>query len=67
MKKNLIMTMTVLIIAFMSSCKTNSSESSSDAQVTAPTEADGAGQSAVQDDVSEKNVVQVAAGSKDHS
>lgn len=59
--------MTVLIIAIMASCKTNSSETSSDAQVTAPTEADGTGQSAVQDNVSEKNVVQVAAGDKDHS
>ncbi|CAF3497718.1 unnamed protein product [Rotaria sp. Silwood2] len=49
----------------MTACKQNGP--SYDSNVVATNESTGAGQSAVQDDVSQKNVVQIAAGSKDHS
>lgn len=46
------------------SCNSNQQES---ATTSTPSAAPGAGQSAVQDDQSAKNVVQVAIGSKDHT
>jgi uncharacterized surface protein with fasciclin (FAS1) repeats len=65
MRKNVLVVMTVLLATFMTGCKSNNT--TNDSQVAATEETNGAGQSAVQDDVSEKNVVQVAAGSKDHT
>lgn len=68
MKKKFLVLTTVAVVAFMTSCNSNNSGASGETQVSTNTEStDGTGQSAVQDDVSEKNVVQVAAGSKDHS
>lgn len=65
MRKNVLVVMTVLFATFMTGCKSN--DTTNDSQVAAISESNEAGQSAVQDDVSEKNVVQVAAGSKDHT
>lgn len=67
MKKNILLFMTVFVMAFMTSCKTNNTNSSSDAPAETSAAEDGIGQSKVQDDESAKNVVQVAASSKDHS
>jgi uncharacterized surface protein with fasciclin (FAS1) repeats len=59
----------VLILFAFISCKSSSAEStateSTSANVSAA--ADGVGQSNVQDDVSNPNIVQVAIGSKDHT
>lgn len=49
------------------SCSSNTEVKTDETAVAAPTEAAGAGQSAVQDNVSNPNVVQVAVGSKDHT
>ena len=52
-------------LIFLSSCQgTESAASSNEASTTSESTA---GQSAVQDDESQKNVVQVAVGSKDHT
>lgn len=51
-----------------SSCNSEAaSNAGADSTATSSTPKDGAGQSAVQDDQSQKNVVQVAIGSKDHT
>jgi uncharacterized surface protein with fasciclin (FAS1) repeats len=60
MKKSIII---LLAVAFAACNSQNSSSSSSDE----PAIAENAGQSAVQDDVSAKNVVQIASASKDHT
>ncbi len=59
----------VLILFAFISCKSSSAESSSTESTTANVSAaaDGVGQSNVQDDVSNPNIVQVAIGSKDHT
>ena len=51
----------------ISSCTTNTDTTNDNAASTTTTAEVGGGQSAVSDDVSQKNVVQVAVGSKDHS
>ncbi len=51
-------------ILMLQSCSENTATDSGTASVSAEP---GAGQSAVQDDLSQKNVVQVAIGSKDHT
>jgi uncharacterized surface protein with fasciclin (FAS1) repeats len=54
----------LICISMLMSCE-NSTKQTADTE--ASTEADATGQSGVQDDLSQKNVVQVAIGSKDHS
>lgn len=51
----------------MIGCQSDTTAASEKGQATPSTAAPGAGQSAVKDDQSEKNVVQVAIASKDHS
>lgn len=63
MKKSILLVVVCLFTAF--GCKQNS-EASAEA-VTANTSTQGAGQSAVVDDASSPNIVQVASGSKDHT
>ena len=66
MKLKLISTLAGSAIVLLMSC--NSNEKSADnSSATATTTTPGTGQSGVQDDVSAKNVVQVAMGSKDHT
>ena len=63
----IIQTFLVIIVFAFLSCKSSTSETSS-SNSTEPTAAsDGVGQSNVQDDVSNPNIVQVAIGSKDHT
>jgi len=65
MKKPLIISATALLSALVVSCGSNGTQQQPyEAAAPAPS---GAGQSGVQDDVSQKNIVQVAAGSKDHT
>ena len=52
-------------VLMLTSCKNNESAGSAEAPSTVA--ADGVGQSGVQDDVSNPNIVQVAIGSKDHT
>lgn len=53
---------------FITSCNQNNSGETTTATTEAPAAgSDAAGQSGVQDDMSQKNVVQVAMGSKDHT
>jgi uncharacterized surface protein with fasciclin (FAS1) repeats len=52
------------LVVMAISCNSNQQET---AATSTPTAAPGAGQSAVQDDQSAKNVVQIAVGSKDHT
>ena len=68
MKKN-IFTLTVASVLFLlASCSSGGKENEASASTTAePAAAPVAGQSGVQDDVSAKNIVQVAIGSKDHT
>ncbi|MDQ3109697.1 MAG: fasciclin domain-containing protein [Bacteroidota bacterium] len=54
------------VILMNSSCNSDTTTGQPQGEATAETK-DGAGQSAVQDDQSQKNVVQVAIGSKDHT
>lgn len=54
----------LICISMLMSCENSTKQS---AETEASTEAVGTGQSGVQDDLSQKNVVQVAIGSKDHS
>jgi len=66
MKKNLILAFGLLITVWGSSCNssggdTTASESTTEESAATP------GQSGVKDDVSAKNIVQVASGSKDHT
>lgn len=58
----------ILFLAFLS-CKSPNNESSNTGTMSTNTHsaADGVGQSNVQDDVSNPNIVQVAVGSKDHT
>lgn len=63
MKKSILLVVVCLFTAF--GCKQNS-EASAEA-VIANTSTQGAGQSAVVDDASSPNIVQVASGSKDHT
>lgn len=64
MKKVTAITLTLGSFIFLASCNNNSeTNNSSDAA----TEAPASGQSAVQDDQSQKDVVKVAVGSKDHT
>ena len=65
MKKNVFILLSACMVLLMVSCK--SSSTTDDSTVASSSEVSGAGQSGVQDDVSQKNVVQVAIGSKDHS
>ncbi len=65
MKKNVFILLSACMVLLMVSCK--SSGTTDDSTVASSSEVSGAGQSGVQDDVSQKNVVQVAIGSKDHS
>lgn len=55
------------IIGCITGCESNTTTASEQNNATQTTENPGAGQSAVKDDQSEKNVVQVAIASKDHS
>lgn len=52
---------------FITSCNQNNSGETTTATTETPAGSDAAGQSGVQDDMSQKNVVQVAMGSKDHT
>lgn len=64
MKKKLAILVSFVITMAIVSCNSGSSDQSSGStEESAPV----AGQSAVQDDVSAKNIVQIAVGSKDHS
>jgi len=66
MKSKLITTASITLLLFASSC--NSGESNGPASASAnPGNTPTVGQSGVKDDMSEKNVVQVAIGSKDHT
>lgn len=59
------LTWAMLLLAWLSNCtNTTSAPQSATTENTAPA---GAGQSAVQDDVSQKDIVKVAAGSPDHT
>ena len=60
MKNKLILLFDLFISAFTISCNSNEKTTANNPTV-------GAGQSGVEDDVSAKNVVQVAMGSKDHT
>ena len=62
--KKIFLASTMICIALLFGC--NSEQRQTDA-VDSATETPGAGQSAVQDDDSQKNVVQVAVGSPDHT
>lgn len=64
MKKVTAITLTLGSFIFLASCN-NSSETNNSSPAT--TEAPASGQSAVQDDQSQKDVVKVAVGSKDHT
>ncbi|CAN5293828.1 hypothetical protein BH09BAC5_BH09BAC5_09850 [soil metagenome] len=55
------------LIIMNSSCGTDTSVQNGDTTTVSTSNNDGAGQSGVQDDQSQKNVVQVAIGSKDHT
>jgi uncharacterized surface protein with fasciclin (FAS1) repeats len=64
--KNLHLVLIALAFGLMTAC--NSSSQQEPVTATAETETEyGAGQSAIADDQSQQNVVQVAAGSKDHT
>ena len=65
-----VMKRVIYVFAIASACAISSCESSDEAVNEAGTEGsvvDGAGQSGVQDETSNPNIVQVASGSKDHS
>jgi len=65
MNKTIKLTCTAGMLLFVMAC--NNAEQQNNTSTETGNNAAGAGQSAVQDDVSAKNVVQVAIGSKDHS
>ncbi|MBK9329555.1 MAG: fasciclin domain-containing protein [Sphingobacteriales bacterium] len=66
MKRNVVIAVAVFISALLTGCKSSGTSEQADASSEgAATEA--VGQSGVQDDVSNPNIVQVAVGSKDHS
>ncbi len=66
MKRKIINSLALGSLVFMLSCNATD-ENTNAATASSATATPGAGQSAVQDDQSAKNVVQVAIGSKDHS
>lgn len=66
MKTSMKVILSSCILLFAVACNSNEKENSS-AVVTADTKEPVTGQSAVKDDMSAKNVVQVAMGSKDHT
>lgn len=66
MKNRIRLVLGICLVLTAVACNNNEKENNSSAATTGNNEP-GAGQSAVQDDVSAKNVVQVAVGSKDHS
>ncbi len=55
------------VVIFTVACSSNSNENASTGAADATVTEEGAGQSAVQDETSDPNVVQVAVGSKDHT
>jgi len=61
--KHLLSSITFLVLLLAFACNQTTSDTAGTADAATP----GAGQSAVQDDVSQKNVVQIAVGSKDHT
>lgn len=63
--KKIAMILFAAVVTLNTSCVSNDSHEAS--EETVETASEPAGQSGVQDDVSQKNVVQVAVGSKDHS
>ena len=66
MKKSIKTIVVIGSLVFTFGCNSSSTENNTAAVSSAPA-ANGAGQSAVQDEQSAKNVVQVAIGSKDHT
>jgi len=66
MKKNLALVLGLSIIFWGSSCNSGGSDETTSESTTEESSAN-AGQSGVKDDVSAKNIVQVASGSKDHT
>jgi len=67
MKKKIVLSLIGSSFALFMACNSGSTEGQNSNSVTSEESAPAAGQSAVQDDVSAKNVVQIAVGSKDHS
>ena len=65
MRKNALILFIAALSVSITACKTNETSGNEDTTVSAA--ADGVGQSGVQDDVSNANIVQVAVGSKDHT
>jgi uncharacterized surface protein with fasciclin (FAS1) repeats len=57
----------MLLVCTVLSCKSGSADSASGSQTDVSAAADGVGQSNVQDDTSNPNIVQIAVGRKDHS
>ncbi len=66
MKKNSKIMFVAVVVMMLSACNNSSTDQTESTATTSQSPA-GAGQSGVQDDVSAKNIVQVAIGSKDHS
>lgn len=60
--RKILLTSSMICMGFFMSCSNQQGQTSE-----SPTETEAVGQSGVQDDLSQKNVVQVAIGSKDHS
>lgn len=60
--RKILLTSSMICMGFFMSCSNQQGQTSE-----SPTETEAVGQSGVQDDQSQKNVVQVAIGSKDHS
>jgi uncharacterized surface protein with fasciclin (FAS1) repeats len=56
-----------ILVFFLLACKSNTDNSSETSSAEMSSAQDGVGQSNVQDDVSNPNIVQVAAGSADHT
>ena len=67
MKKKIVLSLIGSTLALFMACNSGSTERQNSSSASTVESAPAAGQSAVQDDVSAKNVVQIAIGSKDHS
>ena len=67
MKSYKIFPVIVLLVGFSAGCNNNAGDKSNAAEKATPAAATAGGQEAVQDDVSEKDVVKVAVSSKDHT
>jgi len=67
MKSYKIFPVIVLMVGFSAGCNNNAGDKSTAAEKATPAGATAGGQEAVQDDVSEKDVVKVAVSSKDHT